>query len=99
MLAEFLHLVTDPRRFTRPLTMHEARDKARFWWAAREVQHVFPTEAATALFLDWHAGHRLGRKRLLDTMLGATLWAAGARRVVSSNAGDFSTLGFDVITP
>jgi predicted nucleic acid-binding protein len=99
VLTEFLHIVTEPRRFSRPLTMEQARDKARFWWAAREVQHVFPSEAAASLFLDWHARHQLGRKRLLDTMLGATLWAAGVRSVVSSNAGDFSTLGFDVITP
>ena len=25
--------------------------------------------------------------------------AAGTRRIISSNAGDFSALGFDVITP
>jgi hypothetical protein len=36
-LAEFIHVVTDPRRFAQPLRMDEARHVARQWWTAREV--------------------------------------------------------------
>ena len=99
VLAEFIHIVTDPKRFKQPLTVDHARDKARFWWTAAEVRHVFPNDAATTQFLDWHAHHRLGRKRLLYTLLAATLWTAGVRRIVTSNAGDFTIFGFDVISP
>ena len=33
-LAEFIHVVTDPRRFTQPLDMTAARHVAEHWWTA-----------------------------------------------------------------
>ena len=62
VLTEFIHIVTDPRRFLRPLTESEAIAKARFWWMAKEVQQVVPTCESTVLFLDWMHRHNLGRK-------------------------------------
>ena len=53
VLAEFIHIVTDPRRFQKPLTMDEAIAKARFWWNAVEVRHVFPTDDSTRIALEW----------------------------------------------
>jgi predicted nucleic acid-binding protein len=99
VLAEFIHVVTDPRRFQNPLTAEEALSKARFWWNAAEVQHVFHTTESTTLFLDWMQLHKLGRKRILDTQLAATLWAAGARQIVTSNPSEFRVFGFQVLTP
>jgi len=93
VLTEFLHVVTDPRRFERPLTMEQGLTKTRLWWNAREVRHVYPTAESTALFLDWLAQHQLGRKRLLDTHLAATLWSAGVRRLMTSNPRDFAIFG------
>ena len=100
VLTEFLHIVTDPRRFERPLTMEQALAKTRFWWNAREVRHVYPTAESTALFLDWLAQYQLGRKRLLDTHLAATLWSAGVRRIMTSNPRDFTIFGeFELLSP
>jgi predicted nucleic acid-binding protein len=93
VLTEFLHIVTDPRRFERPLPMEQALARAQFWWKAREVRHVYPTAESTVLFLDWLDQHKLGRKRLLDTHLAATLWSAGVRRLMTANPRDFSILG------
>jgi hypothetical protein len=42
VLMEFAHVVTDPRRFSRPLEMSEALVRADMWWRAREVVQVFP---------------------------------------------------------
>jgi predicted nucleic acid-binding protein len=42
VLAEFIHIVTDSRRFTRPLDMAAARQLVEQWWTAREVVRVFP---------------------------------------------------------
>jgi predicted nucleic acid-binding protein len=33
-VAEFVHIVTDARRFTAPLTMPQALERARIWWDA-----------------------------------------------------------------
>ena len=97
VLAEFIHIVTDPKRFQKPLTMNEAIAKARFWWNAVEVRHVFPTDDSTRLALDWLERHQLGRKRILDTQLAATLWTAGIQRLITSNPADFRLLGFETI--
>ncbi len=98
VLAEFAHVVTDPRRFERPLSMGEALAIAERWWTARETRQVEAGADAVALFLDWMARHRLGRKRLLDTLLAATYVAAGVRRIATSDWRDFATFdGVEVV--
>lgn len=38
VLAEFIHVVTDARRFQRPLTVAQARERAERW-CSREAPH------------------------------------------------------------
>ena len=100
VLTEFVHVATDPVRFERPLSVLAAAERAEAWWLAREVKPVYPTEAAVSLFLDWFRKHRLGRKRLLDTMLAATYFAQGVTNIVTSNARDYEVFGvFQVHNP
>lgn len=100
LLTEFIHVVTDARRFKKPLTMEEALERADAWWNMREVTHVFPTTASTALFLQWLKTHGLGRKRLLDTHLAATYWASNVHRIMTHNPRDFSIFGgFELLVP
>ena len=98
VLAEFVHVVTDPRRFERPLSMVQALAKASFWWNATEVERIFPNDQVVRRFLAWMREHSLGRKRLLDTLLAATYYESGITRVVTSNARDYRVFGvFDPI--
>lgn len=100
VLAEFIHIVTDPRRFVQPLDMASARDLAEQWWTAHDVDPVFPSEAAVRQFLGWLRQHQLGRKRLLDTMLAATYRQAGIESLLTTNPSDFAVFGdFSCITP
>jgi predicted nucleic acid-binding protein len=100
VLAEFIHVVTDGRRWERPLSVEDALAKAQFWWNAEEVERVYPTAEATQLFFSWLERHKLGRKRLLDTLLAATLWAAGVRSLITSNARDYQIFtGLEIIVP
>jgi predicted nucleic acid-binding protein len=100
VLAEFIHIVTDPRRFAQPLDMIAARQLAEQWWTAREVVRVFPDDAATRQFLAWLHQFSLGRKRLLDTLLAATYRQAGIQSLLTTNQADFTVLGvFTCITP
>ena len=83
-----------------PLRMDEARHIAQQWWTARDVDRVFPHEAATQQFLAWLEQFSLGRKRLLDTLLAATYHQAGIPSVLTTNPADFATFGiFTCITP
>lgn len=93
VLAEFVHVVTDARRFQQPVSIELAVDKSQRWWSADEVDQVFPSEPAVAQFHDWMRQHQLGRKRVLDTLLAATYGAAGITSVLTLNAGDFAIFG------
>lgn len=100
VLAEFIHIVTDPRRFTHPLDIVTARQLAVQWWTARDVVQVFPDDGATRQFLDWLKQFSLGRKRLLDTLLAATYRQIGIQSLLTTNPADFGVFGVLVcITP
>ncbi|MGH7997522.1 MAG: type II toxin-antitoxin system VapC family toxin [Opitutaceae bacterium] len=93
VLTEFVHVVTDPKRFAKPLEMRTALDLCDQWWEAEEVRAVSPDDEAGRLFTGWMRQHRLGRKRILDTFLAATYFAAGIRNIVTTDWRDFSTFG------
>ena len=98
VLSEFIHVVTDGRRFERPLSMAQALAKAGFWWQATEVERIVPDEQVAGQFLAWMREHGLGRKRLLDTLLAATYYRRGVTRIISSSARDYRVFGvFELI--
>jgi len=100
VLAEFVHVVTDPRRFQNPLEMCQAVARAESWWLGREVTHALPSNESTALFLRWMAEFSLGRKRILDTQLAATYYCCGVRTIVTTNARDYGVFAcFEVVQP
>ena len=100
VISEFIHVVTDPKRFAQPLEITAAIALAQEWWTARDIVPVFPNESAIRLQLAWLRQHFLGRKRLLDTMLGATYWQAGISSLLTTNPSDFNVFGcFECITP
>jgi predicted nucleic acid-binding protein len=99
ILAEFIHVVTDPRRFANPLTMADATAIATFWAHATEVS-LLPQPASVAIiWLDWLHRHRLGRKRLLDTLMAATWHGAHITEVFTLNPADFEIFGVFTFVP
>ena len=93
VLAGFVHIVTDARRFKIPLTMPQALAEAHAWWEASDVEQVPPDDDALKWFLEAMARHQLGRKRVLDTMLAATYRSAGVTSLLTLNAADFAVFG------
>jgi toxin-antitoxin system PIN domain toxin len=89
VLHEFLHVVTDPRRFDPPVSMREALALTRLYLGRANVVCV-PTDAeALAEALVLVERHGLGRKRLADSILAATLVRHGVRDLVTCNRSDF----------
>jgi predicted nucleic acid-binding protein len=89
VVAEFLHVVTDPRRFSRPLSMEIAVGKALEWIEAREVTLIAPDVDSLRLFTSMMIERRFGRKRILDTMLAAACLEAGIHDLITGNAEHF----------
>ena len=89
ILAKFVHVVTDSKRLKEPLSMEEALARAEHWWQAREVVRIYPEGDAVSTWIEWLREHRVGRKRLLDTMLAASAYTQGISSIVTNNETDF----------
>ena len=94
VVHELLHVTTDPRRFENPLSMRDAVRLVRQLWDSEEVIRIFPAPEVLPRTLELMDTLRLGRKRILDTALAATLECAGIRRLATFNPDDFSIFGF-----
>jgi len=90
VIDEFIHVVTDSRRFERPLEMIAAISLAQTWCQSKETMLLHSTDESLRLQLDWLHRHRLGRKRLHDTQIASIYHLGGVERVLSSNWRDFS---------
>lgn len=100
VLAEFIHVVTDQRRFAPALDMDTARNMAVSLWETVETCRVVTDGSAVTQFSNWMAEFRLGRKRVLDTMLAATYFQSGITTILTLNPADFSVFGvFQCLTP
>lgn len=99
-LNEHLHIVTDPRRFEHPLPMAKAIHLSRELWHSESVKPILPTEEVHDLVCELMEQYRLGRKRILDTALAATLKTAGISALATLNRRDFKIFPFlEVVDP
>lgn len=100
VVFEFVHIVSDPRRFEKPLPMDRAIDMVREIWDAPETVRIAPPAAMLHRALELLRSLGLGRKRILDTALAATLEGAGVDRLATYNGKDFEAFPFlTVIDP
>jgi toxin-antitoxin system PIN domain toxin len=98
--TEFLHVVTDERRFKPPLTMVEATQWLDDFATEPSVNLIGSSPASFTLTTAWIRTHKLGRKRILDTHLAAVLHTNGAKRLLTSNPSDFKVFGvLETVTP
>lgn len=99
VLQEFLHIVTDARRFERPMDMASALNRAHALWTAEETVRILPTADVLPRTVELMSRFRLGRKRVLDTALAATLELAGVQRLATFNPADFEIFPFLELVP
>jgi predicted nucleic acid-binding protein len=98
--TEFLHVVTEGRRFDPPLTMIEALEWLEDFMANPAVCLLEPAPEVLRQTMRWMRQFNLGRKRILDTHLASMLCAAGVTRLLTANPGDFKIFGvLEPITP
>jgi predicted nucleic acid-binding protein len=100
IVTEFLHVATDDRRFSPPLTMTEALDWIEDFLSNSAVNLIQPTDESFRQTLHWMRQFQLGRKRILDTHFAAVLHTSGVHRLFTANPADFKVFGvLDCITP
>jgi predicted nucleic acid-binding protein len=100
VLWEFLHVVTDPRRFEDPMTMSGALATTGALWDAPDTQRITAGPRTAHRTFELLQSLDLGRKRILDTALAATLEEAGIGRIATLNGKDFEVFDFlEIIEP
>ena len=90
VLHEFVHVVTDARRFDPPVAMAEAVAIARSYLDRTNVECLPVDERSVRLALELLDLHRLGRRRIADTLLASTLLTHGVTTIVTCNPADFA---------
>ncbi len=89
ILHEFIHVVTDGRRFEPPVSMMEALGTARAYLQHANVECLSLDALTVAGAFDLMERHRLGRKRIADTLFAASLLENGVRELITCNPADF----------
>jgi toxin-antitoxin system PIN domain toxin len=90
VLQEFVHVITDSRRFASSPPMAEALAMAA-GYLSRDNVECLPVEAESLRFaFELLDRHRLGRNRIADTVLAATLLTHGVHRLATFNSRDFA---------
>lgn len=93
VLAEFVHVATDSRRFTQPLTMHVALERAKWWVESPDSVYLDVTADAMLDMIVWMNQHRLGSKRIIDTLSATTFAGGQVAKVLTLNPSDFQVFG------
>jgi toxin-antitoxin system PIN domain toxin len=100
VLHEFVHVITDARRFEPPVPISEAIAVARLYVGRANVDCASVTEAVLIDTFRLLEEHHLGRKRIADTLLVATLLRHGVHRLLTCNPSDFASFaGLELIDP
>jgi predicted nucleic acid-binding protein len=100
VLHEFVHVITDARRFDPPVAMAEALALSRLYLGRANVDCLATDTAALVDALALVEEHNLGRRRLADTLFAATLLRHGVRHLVTCNPGDFAVFtGLQLVDP
>jgi predicted nucleic acid-binding protein len=89
ILHELIHVITDPRRFEPPVDMIEALSIGRLYLGRKNIECLMTGEAETRRAFDLIQRHRLGRRRLADSLFASTLIEAGVTALLTCNETDY----------
>jgi len=89
VLLEFVHITTDPKRFSPSLELEESLAIVDQYWNAANWRRLLPRRQTGARTFELLRRHQLGRKRLLDTYLAATLLENNVQALLTCNTRDF----------
>jgi len=89
ILHEFVHVVTDGRRFDPPVAIKDALAVARGYLDRTNIECLSVDERTVISAFNLLERHHLGRKRIADTLFAASLLDQGVRELITCNLDDF----------
>lgn len=89
VFLEYLHTITDSRRFPSAFTMKQALGRVDYWQSHSRIKVIYPDEKDFSLCECWLKTYNLGRNRLIDTLIAASYYNNGITEIWTSNPKDF----------
>ena len=86
---EFLHVITDYKRFENAFSIAEAIDVIDFWCDLDRVKVLYPTDTSFKRTLAWMNMYRLGRNRINDTQMASCYLSNNITSIITANPKDF----------
>ena len=89
---EFLHVITNSRRFENPFTIKEALAVIDFWCDLENVTVLYPSDSSFKRAVTWMSIYSIGRNRINDTQMAACYAPQGVSKIITANPKDFEIL-------
>lgn len=86
---EFVHVITDSRRFEDAFSMKEAMDIVDLWCNLEKVTVIYPDDMSFGRAKIWISMFNLGKNRLNATNMAACYAQNGASKIITANSKDF----------
>ena len=96
-LLEYIHVVTDAKRFQNPFSIKMALERISYINNHPHFTILHSDQDDFEICMQWIQKYNLGRKRLTDTMMAATYFNNGITELWTANAKDFEIFDcFDI---
>ncbi len=86
---EFLHVITDPKRFSNPFSIKEAINVIDFWCDIDRVKVLYPDDTVFKRTITWMNMYNLGRNRINDTQMASCYFSNNITSIITANPKDF----------
>lgn len=86
---EFLHVITDSRRFENPFSIKEAINVIDFWCDLERVTVLYPNDTVLKRTLAWMNMYNLGRNQINDTQMASCYLSNNITSIITANPKDF----------
>lgn len=86
---EFLHVITDSKRFENPFTVQEAIEVIDSWCDLENVTVLYPDDTSFKRTLAWMNMYKFGRNRINDIQMASCYFSNGVSSIITANPGEF----------
>lgn len=86
---EFLHVITDSKRFSNPFSIKEAINVIDFWCDIDRVKVLYPDDTVFKRTITWMNMYNLGRNRINATQMASCYLSNNITSIITANPKDF----------
>ncbi len=86
---EFMHVITDSKRFEHPFSVKEAVEVIDFWCDIDKVKVLYPDDSSFKRTLAYMNMYKLGRNRINDTQMASCYILNNVTSIITANPKDF----------